>query len=89
MKRLISIYPDNFIFDIIGTFREISYSSSSKEKGCIIFEDSIKRVWRVSDIDFKASRNLSALKSLKKGVEIMIFNISLNHNIDITHKKKN
>jgi len=83
--------PDNFIFDIIGTFREISYSSSSEEKGCIIFEDSIKRVWRVSDIDFKASRNLSTLKSLKKGVEIMIFNISLNHkcilsNIDVSCK---
>ena len=71
--------PDNFIFDIIGTFRDFSYSSSSEEKGCIIFEDSIKRVWRVSDIDFKASRNLSTIKSLKKGDEFMIFNISLNH----------
>lgn len=83
--------PDNFVFDIIGTFREVSYSSSSEEKGCIIFEDSIKRVWRVSDIDFKASRNLSTLKSLKKGAKIMIFNISLNHkcilsNIDVSCK---
>ena len=70
--------PKEFVFDVIGNYRSRSFSSSTEEKGCILIEDMESRVWRISNIDFKASRNHKVLNLMKQGDSIMILNINSN-----------
>ena len=70
--------PKEFVFDVIGNYKSRSFSSSTEEKGCILIEDMKSRVWRISNIDFKASRNHKVLNLMKQGDSIMILNINSN-----------